>query len=48
MISDVAPQIEGKIRSAVEGGTGLPVSAVRLNLEETHEKERAPAEVTSG
>jgi uncharacterized alkaline shock family protein YloU len=48
MISDVAPQIEGKIRSAVESGTGLTVSAVRLNLEETHEKERAPAEVTSG
>jgi uncharacterized alkaline shock family protein YloU len=48
MISDVAPQIEGKIRSAVESGTGLTVSAVRLNLEETHEKERAPAEVKSG
>jgi uncharacterized alkaline shock family protein YloU len=48
MISDVAPQIEGKIRSAVESGTGLTVNAVRLNLEETHEKERAPAEVTSG
>jgi uncharacterized alkaline shock family protein YloU len=48
MISDVAPQIEGKIRSAVESGTGLTVSAVRLNLEETHEKERVPADVTSG
>jgi uncharacterized alkaline shock family protein YloU len=48
MISDVAPQIEGKIRSAVESGTGLTVNAVRLNLEETHDKKRAPAEVTSG
>jgi len=47
MISDAAPQIEGKIRSAVESQTGLTVSAVRLNLEEAHQTERAPAEVTS-
>jgi uncharacterized alkaline shock family protein YloU len=48
MISDVASQIEGKIRSAVESGTGLNVTAVRLNLEETPEEARAPAEVKSG
>lgn len=48
MISDVAPQIEGKIRSAVESSTGRNVNAVRLNLEETPEEARAPAEAKSG
>lgn len=44
-ITEVTPQLEGKIRSAVESNTGLTVAAVRLNLE--HARARPPAEINA-